>query len=612
MMMAGRGRMQQQQQQQQQQVIKGPGAYLTYFNQYISVKISSYLTKEDRENLGKIYPKYKPKELTPEQKQKMEERRKKMIEAAKNRVCIAEMKEKSNDDTTNTSTPTEDEKDSEQTTAEVTDTEENNDEHEFDDGLHATEEEKGQDDGTTPKQQVKDPAEEAQQEAAVAANLTDCHTLLARLNTRRLYRRMKHLKKQDKNVDTTKIYPFNKTTEQIAIYEWQKLLFDFKKSQMQKLKEQEEAAEKAAREILEAEESEKGTNEEKKTKDNNEEKKNDDKDGKEKDLVEEKKEEESKFVMPSPIPSRCELLLFSPCPRAVAVLASYPRSGNSLMRNLYERTSLRVTGSDMRGGLQKHDLVGEAATQTNCVQFVKTHYPERMGQPPFRVNRAVLLVRNPYDAMESYFNLMTTNTHTSSLSEEERKKHEKIFADMARKEILVWRDFHEYWLQQKIPLLVIRYEDLIRYTDKVIAKVLKFVLEINDMKFFEDRIDRCIREEQIERLGSYKPRSGGVGKSLTKGVYSPELLQEINTGIIGTMEKFGYTEMLVPNPKEWKLEPLDQLGVYIPGTAKEPLVINQKGLVRGPQRNTDWRAVKRQMEMKEQICTCYKCLKGSR
>lgn len=55
-----------------------------------------------------------------------------------------------------------------------------------------------------------------------------------------------------------------------------------------------------------------------------------------------------------PIPTQYELLLFQQCPRAVAVLASYPRSGNSLMRTLYEHTTLRVTGSDMQGGLAQH------------------------------------------------------------------------------------------------------------------------------------------------------------------------------------------------------------------------------------------------------------------
>ena len=55
-----------------------------------------------------------------------------------------------------------------------------------------------------------------------------------------------------------------------------------------------------------------------------------------------------------PTPTEHELLLFTPCPRAVAVLASYPRSGNTLMRTMYEHTTLRVTGSDMQGGLAKH------------------------------------------------------------------------------------------------------------------------------------------------------------------------------------------------------------------------------------------------------------------
>ena len=111
---------------------------------------------------------------------------------------------------------------------------------------------------------------------------------------------------------------------------------------------------------------------------------------------------------------------------------------------------------------------------------------------------------------------MTTNTHNTSMSTEERKKYQKLFAEMARKEILVWRDFHEWWLQQKVPILVIRYEDLIRYTDEVISKVIKFVLEVKDMDFFEKRIDRFIRQESVENIGAYRPRSGGIGKSLTK------------------------------------------------------------------------------------------------
>jgi len=107
---------------------------------------------------------------------------------------------------------------------------------------------------------------------------------------------------------------------------------------------------------------------------------------------------------------------------------------------------------------------------------------------------------------------------------------------------------------------------------------------------------RAIGEEQLENLGPYKARSGGIGKSLTKGNYTPELLNQINFGIQGTMSKFGYKEMMIPNPKKWRLKELDQWGVYIPGTSDEPMVINQKGLVRGPNRQTNWRMVKMMVE----------------
>ncbi|CAN0472101.1 unnamed protein product, partial [Hapterophycus canaliculatus] len=45
------------------------------------------------------------------------------------------------------------------------------------------------------------------------------------------------------------------------------------------------------------------------------------------------------------------------------------------------------------------------------VRVVKTHYPERSGFRPFECSKAILLVRNPFDAIDSYFNMALTNTH---------------------------------------------------------------------------------------------------------------------------------------------------------------------------------------------------------
>lgn len=45
------------------------------------------------------------------------------------------------------------------------------------------------------------------------------------------------------------------------------------------------------------------------------------------------------------------------------------------------------------------------------VRVVKTHYPERLGLRPFGGSKVILLVRNPFDAIDSYFNMALTNTH---------------------------------------------------------------------------------------------------------------------------------------------------------------------------------------------------------
>jgi hypothetical protein len=401
------------------------------------------------------------------------------------------------------------------------------------------------------------------QSTALLPSVSDPMTLLARLNSRRLYQRMRYYKKQH---DIEYKYPKKLSTHQMAMKEWDGLLQQARTDNERKLAAQKDRTGPGENEDADAEDQ----------------------------------------SATAGIPSPYELLMFSPCPRAVTALASYPRSGNSLMRNLFERTSLRVSGSDMRGGLTKHDLVGEAAVGANMVQFVKTHFPERRGTPPFKASRVVLLVRNPYDAIESFFNLMMTGSHTTSLSEEKRQEHNKLWQEHVLKEIQVWRDFHEYWIAQQIPMLLVRYEDLIRFPDKVMSRVLQFVLEVNNMSFFESRLDKCIRKEQIERLGSYKPRSGGIGKSLSK--FSPELLQIMNMGIVSTMHKLGYGEMLVPRPELWKLEPVDDFAAEFVPRKMEPIVVNGGKLVRGPQHFINWIQIKREMmegQMKQ--CSCEKC-----
>jgi len=253
---------------------------------------------------------------------------------------------------------------------------------------------------------------------------------------------------------------------------------------------------------------------------------------------------ESKLAVSDPLryPAEQELLRFlhfQEPSNGTTILASYPRSGNTLLRNLLERTTGVVTGSDNRPDrtLSKalaveHNLVGEGVTKR--VHVVKTHFPERVGCT-FEGHRVILLIRNPYDAIDSYWNLNLTNTHTKTVTDDIYDKYQDTFQALAKNEMSVWIQFHQFWLNSDIPVLLVRFEDLILEMKQEMERVVRFltgerVLSMN----WKTRIDHaCGSDLDTSKLGSYKPRSAtsgkdSVGKSLRKGRYSDDLLRELH------------------------------------------------------------------------------------
>ncbi len=209
---------------------------------------------------------------------------------------------------------------------------------------------------------------------------------------------------------------------------------------------------------------------------------------------------------------------------------------------------------------------------------------------------------------------MMTGTHTTSISDDIREKTAQLWEEFVLKEIRVWKKFHSYWLNRDIPLLLIRYEDLIRRPDRVMERVIQFVLEIQRMgSFFGERIDRCIREqEEIERLGSYKPRSGGIGKAFSK--YTEKVLKELqDREFTMIMERLGYGDLMRTPWQKWaEMPPLKDYGIeYLPSkSAMEGgniVVLNRGELARGPKEQTNWRKIKVELGIVENKCNCERC-----
>jgi len=179
-------------------------------------------------------------------------------------------------------------------------------------------------------------------------------------------------------------------------------------------------------------------------------------------------------------------------------LVSYPRSGNSFVRKLVESSTGIVTGSDNRpnrtlaASLLEYGYRGEAITD-NSVWMVKSHYPERLGYIRFDVGRVVLVVRNPFDAIESYFHMGMTNTHDKALARDVFMSLKDTWSKFVANEANTWVEFHRFWMRKRFecPVLIIRYEDLM--LDKEVC-ALHYALH-GSFSFVLCRVGWCHRQQ---------------------------------------------------------------------------------------------------------------------
>ena len=103
--------------------------------------------------------------------------------------------------------------------------------------------------------------------------------------------------------------------------------------------------------------------------------------------------------------------------------ATYPRSGNSLMRKYFENVTGIATGSDMvmkhtpNVALQVCGFKGEGISDDRT-WIKKSHYPWVFHfQKFFDAEMAVICTRNPLDISPSFFYLCFTLNHVCSMKE---------------------------------------------------------------------------------------------------------------------------------------------------------------------------------------------------
>ena len=176
----------------------------------------------------------------------------------------------------------------------------------------------------------------------------------------------------------------------------------------------------------------------------------------------------------------------------LTALASFPGSGNTWLRYLVQGASGIFTGSiygnqdlatgGFPGEVRDHTDGSTILQKTHChfICHIDNHVDMFGG-------RAIVIIRNPYKAILSYWNLITT--HSQSNIANETRFQTKTFRAFVISEAAGWLDVIEFWTKFGKNLYFVAYEDLCKDPIEEIRKLLRH-LNIAEQ---EDRL-HCVRK----------------------------------------------------------------------------------------------------------------------
>lgn len=241
---------------------------------------------------------------------------------------------------------------------------------------------------------------------------------------------------------------------------------------------------------------------------------------------------------------------------------SYPRSGNSFVRSLIERTSNFQTSSIYCDGSLLQTFKGECDHEAKF--FVKDHAAPTGdmwwadADHIRHYDQVVLLVRNPLDAILSYWHLSREIEAQHALDAVD-PSHEHLYdhgrkmkdtpvgtgptAEAERQSILegadYWTSHAVYWGQAPIRTHSVRYEDVTAQPVTHALAMLSFILPAEDLP----SIDRVVCVAQgNEKAEAY--HSAKVQPFASWDKYEPSLRWEVLERVREPFCKHGYDHLL--------------------------------------------------------------------
>jgi len=212
------------------------------------------------------------------------------------------------------------------------------------------------------------------------------------------------------------------------------------------------------------------------------------------------------------------------------LVASFPRSGSTMLRRIVERAMRTHTGSTHFDPtlLMDERFLGEGYCDGGHVSVVKTHHPAVKDFGPRdcrallvkahgRNASAALLVRDPFDAVRSYWEYTI----------ETRPKTTIPWRDFAVVEARRWRLLVEYW--RDAVDLTLRYEDFLAMPDETLHSVLRLVCRRQEDCGGDD--DNAVESAIRERVRVGLSDADDVPKQLRHGAREAHYDRELATAV---------------------------------------------------------------------------------
>ncbi len=183
-------------------------------------------------------------------------------------------------------------------------------------------------------------------------------------------------------------------------------------------------------------------------------------------------------------------------------VTTYPKSGTTLMQMLLYQ--LTTNGNmnfehiyDVSPWIRNAAITGVPPIELPSPRIIKTHDPYHLF-PPFTKGRFIFVSRNPQDCIVSNWH-QELNYRTTTLTLAD-------YAERKLKEKPNWFEFTKAWLinEKKLPILYLRYEDLLNDFEGCVNKISKFL----QIEFSPETITRTYERTRFDYMKQNENKFG--------------------------------------------------------------------------------------------------------